>query len=62
MKLEIYLLNCNQNCYGCSRKQQLERLGCNHSIQVDVRVIAATNQNLRHMVQEESFARIYIID
>jgi formate hydrogenlyase transcriptional activator len=37
------------------QEQRFERLGGNHTIQVDVRVIAATNQNLWAMVQERKF-------
>jgi transcriptional regulator with AAA-type ATPase domain/putative methionine-R-sulfoxide reductase with GAF domain len=35
--------------------REFEPLGSNHSIQVDVRVIAATNQDLWRMVQERKF-------
>jgi formate hydrogenlyase transcriptional activator len=37
------------------QEQRFERLGGNHTIQVDVRVIAATNQDLWSMVQERKF-------
>jgi formate hydrogenlyase transcriptional activator len=37
------------------QEQRFERLGGNHTIQVDVRVIAATNQDLWAMVQERKF-------
>jgi formate hydrogenlyase transcriptional activator len=37
------------------QEKQIERLGGNHTVQVDVRVIAATNQNLGRMVQERKF-------
>lgn len=37
------------------QEKQVERLGCNRSIPVDVRVIAATNQDLWRMVQERRF-------
>ena len=37
------------------QEKQIERLGCGRTIQVDVRVVAATNQNLWHMVQERKF-------
>jgi len=37
------------------QEQQFERLGGGHTLQVDVRVIAATNQNLWRMVQERKF-------
>src|SRR5580692_12623252 len=37
------------------QEQQFERLGGGRTFQVDVRVIAATNQNLWRMVQERKF-------
>src|SRR6202050_5397815 len=37
------------------QEQQFERLGGGRTFQVDVRVIAATNQDLWHMVQERKF-------
>jgi len=37
------------------QEQRFERLGGNHTIQVDVRVIAATNQDLWGMVREKKF-------
>jgi formate hydrogenlyase transcriptional activator len=37
------------------QEQRFERLGGNHTVQVDVRVIAATNQDLWAMVQERKF-------
>jgi formate hydrogenlyase transcriptional activator len=37
------------------QEKQIERLGGGHTLQVDVRVIAATNQNLWSMVQEKKF-------
>ncbi|MFZ2001416.1 MAG: sigma 54-interacting transcriptional regulator [Candidatus Sulfotelmatobacter sp.] len=37
------------------QEQQFERLGGGHTFQVDVRVIAATNQDLWGMVQERKF-------
>ena len=37
------------------QEQQFERLGSGRTLQVDVRVIAATNQDLAQMVQERKF-------
>jgi formate hydrogenlyase transcriptional activator len=37
------------------QEKQFERLGGGHSLNVDVRVIAATNQDLAQMVQERKF-------
>src|ERR1700735_5010483 len=37
------------------QEQEFERLGGNHTFQVDVRVIAATNHNLWRMVEERRF-------
>jgi hydrogenase-4 transcriptional activator len=43
------------------QEQQVERLGSSRTISVNVRVIAATNQDLWGMVQEKSFAPISTI-
>jgi formate hydrogenlyase transcriptional activator len=37
------------------QEKQVERLGGGRTLPVDVRVVAATNQDLRHMVQEKQF-------
>jgi formate hydrogenlyase transcriptional activator len=37
------------------QEQEFERLGSSHTIRVDVRIVAATNQNLAHMVNERRF-------
>jgi formate hydrogenlyase transcriptional activator len=37
------------------QEKQIERLGGGRTVQVDVRVVAATNQDLWHMVQERKF-------
>jgi formate hydrogenlyase transcriptional activator len=37
------------------QEKEFERLGSTRTIPVDVRLIAATNQNLEHMVQEKRF-------
>ncbi len=37
------------------QEKQFERLGGGHTVQVDVRIIAATNQNLGRMVQDRKF-------
>jgi formate hydrogenlyase transcriptional activator len=37
------------------QEQEFERLGSSHSIRVDVRIVAATNQNLEHMAAEQRF-------
>src|SRR5580704_12370991 len=37
------------------QEKQFERLGSGHTVQVDVRVIAATNQDLHRMVEERKF-------
>src|SRR6202162_5287838 len=37
------------------QEQEFERLGSNRPIRVDVRIVAATNQNLDQMVQEKRF-------
>jgi formate hydrogenlyase transcriptional activator len=37
------------------QEQEFERLGSAHTIRVDVRIVAATNQNLMKMVEERKF-------
>ena len=37
------------------QEQEIERLGCSHATRVDVRIVAATNQNLEQMVSERRF-------
>ena len=37
------------------QEHELERLGGNRTIRVDVRIVAATNRNLRQMVDEGKF-------
>jgi formate hydrogenlyase transcriptional activator len=37
------------------QEKEVERLGGGHTLQVDVRIIAATNQDLERMVQERKF-------
>src|SRR5690242_11494364 len=37
------------------QEKQIERLGGGHTLQVDVRVIAATNQHLERLVEEKKF-------
>jgi formate hydrogenlyase transcriptional activator len=37
------------------QEQEFERLGSSHTIRVDVRIVAATNQNLAQMVNERRF-------
>src|ERR1700747_3724280 len=37
------------------QEQEVERLGCSHATRVDVRIVAATNQNLEQMVSERRF-------
>src|SRR6185503_17386055 len=37
------------------QEKQFERLGSNRTIRTDVRIIAATNQNLSQMVEDKKF-------
>src|SRR5689334_14732898 len=37
------------------QEKEIERLGGGHTVQVDVRIIAATNQDVGRMVQENKF-------
>jgi formate hydrogenlyase transcriptional activator len=42
------------------QQQEFERLGSTRTLQVSVRLIAATHRNLRAMVQEEKFRRPFL--
>src|ERR1700685_775712 len=48
-------LELQPNLLRALQEKQIERLGGGHTFQVDVRVVAATNQNLWGMVQEKKF-------
>jgi transcriptional regulator with PAS, ATPase and Fis domain len=48
LHLQVKLLHVLQ-------RREIERVGSNHVISVNVRVIAATNQNLTHMVRDGEF-------
>jgi formate hydrogenlyase transcriptional activator len=37
------------------QEREVERLGCSHATRVDVRIVAATNQNLEQMLSERRF-------
>jgi len=37
------------------QEQEFERLGSSHTVRVDIRIVAATNQNLEHMVADRRF-------
>ncbi|MEI9973566.1 MAG: sigma 54-interacting transcriptional regulator [Ignavibacteriota bacterium] len=53
---EIGDLPMNFNPSSCGRfRTEFERLGSAHSIRVDVRIVAATNQNLEQMVDGRQF-------
>jgi two-component system response regulator HydG len=41
------------------QEREFERVGGNETVSVDVRVIAATNRNLQHMVQEGKFRDLF---
>ena len=47
--------NCNPSCCRAIQEQELERLGGNRTIRVDIRLVAATNRNLKEMVDEHKF-------
>ena len=42
--------------------KEIVRLGSNKPISVDIRIIAATNQNLEKMIRKEHFVKICITD
>ena len=45
----------NRSCCGFVQEQEFERVGGNRTIQVDVRIVAATNRDLKSMVEENKF-------
>ncbi len=55
MKWAICRWNCSPNCCASSVEQEFERLGSNKLIQTDVRLIAATNRDLKQMVIDREF-------
>lgn len=48
-------LNLQSKLLRIIQERQFEKVGCNKSITVDVRIIAATNQNLQKMITEGAF-------
>ena len=46
---------CRPSCCGCWRRGEFERLGSPRTLQVDVRVIAATNRDLAEEIREGRF-------
>jgi formate hydrogenlyase transcriptional activator len=48
-------LEIQPKLFRALQEREFERLGSNQTVQVDVRVIAATNQNLERLVQERKF-------
>ena len=46
---------CNPKLLRALQEQEFERLGGSRTIQVDVRIVAATNRDLRKMVAEGKF-------
>ena len=55
MKSEIFLSSCNRNFFALFRKRSSNAWEAAGPFEVDVRVIAATNQDLWGMVQERKF-------
>ena len=50
-------LNMQVKLLRVLQEREVERLGSNHTVKIDARVIAATNRNLEEMVQEGLFRK-----
>jgi DNA-binding NtrC family response regulator len=48
-------LNLQSKLLRVIQERQFEKIGCNKSVTVDVRIVAATNQNLQKMIGEGAF-------
>ena len=55
MKSEIFHSNFCRNSPVCFRKNSSNASGGSHTFDVDVRMVAATNQDLWRMVKERKF-------
>ena len=57
MKSATWDWGCNPNCSASCRSASFERLGGNTTVNVNIRLICATNQNLQEMVQQGEIPR-----
>lgn len=55
MKSVIFRFPCNRSLLTAIEKRQISRLGSTQTMPIDVRLICATNADIRHMVDEGSF-------
>ena len=46
---------CRPSCCGCSRRRRFERVGGSQTMEIDVRVVAATNRDLLRLAKEGKF-------
>ena len=54
-KSAIWICRCKASCYVCCKRKYFERVGGNERIDVDVRVVAATNRDLEKMAAQGRF-------
>lgn len=55
MKSVIFRFPCNRSWLTAIEKRQISRLGSTQAVPIDVRLICATNADIRRMVDEGSF-------
>ena len=55
MRSVMFLLRHKSKCCACCRSSSSKRVGGTESVQVDVRVIGATNRNLEEQIKQGAF-------
>lgn len=55
MKQESFLFRPKCFCYGYFRSKEIKRVGGAETIPLDIRIIAATNRNLKERVTQNTF-------
>ena len=55
MRSEIFRLNCSRNFCALFRRSSSNVWAGSNTLEVDVRIVAATNRDLERLVQERKF-------